>query len=367
MTWLFIDDQEDAATALADLLRSAPHPLNVEVISPAAKAQLLSGDLRPDGLLVDVDLSGAPGLDTGPGIAQTVRLKQRNRDIEDFPMIRFAGREPIRRYIGGDPTSDDLFEMLVAKEEVDRDPVPVQRALTAVLDVYRALREHSSPLDIARLVGVEEGDQLEEWVDGKFVQRLTSASAVADHVAAGLFTRSFLFATGILIDEVLLSIRLGVDLGASSGWSSLRSELETARYKGAGAATLERWWAVGLSDWWFAHVDPVRSLHMLTIDERMDALSAVGFTGLTGLQMPVGSPGLKPWRVCTLAVERDSSLAIPVDPSEAPRLTPDRDMSPWLDPLHASLQLALQVAHEDLRIDRDDLSRLKIKYAGGRL
>src|SRR5690242_8292449 len=108
MSWLLVDDFPAEAKAFADKLATGADKLKVDVAPPdQARQLLLTKAITPAGILMDVDLSNLPGeRGSGPGLAQDVRVKQRAREIDEYPIVRFSGRVPIERNLKGDPGSD---------------------------------------------------------------------------------------------------------------------------------------------------------------------------------------------------------------------------------------------------------------------
>jgi hypothetical protein len=360
---MFVDDVPDAAQSFADQLSTGAHPINVKVIEPAqAREQLLTGKVEPNGVLIDVELSNAPGeLGSGPGIAQDLRVKQRARAIGEFPIVRFAGRGPVERNVKGDPGSDDLFDLRILKEQLADDLSGIQLSLTGLERVYEglAITDLAAKGTLNQLLGVGD-DELRRWSHESFHERLLSALRIGTHVGASAFMRGFLTPTGLLVGERVLSYRLGVDFEKSGeDWPKLLDTLPF-RYKGVAWEYYPRWWSRGLEDWWLDVVKSERPLVSLTIAERVEPLKKV-FNGLVALTMPDGSAGDKPWRLCALSLEADPPVFIPVDPAEAVRFTPRSDQPAWTDPTHVSLRLAFQ-ERDDFRLNRADLARLQRKY-----
>jgi hypothetical protein len=363
MTWVLVDDSPDEAQSFADQLAKGDYRLAVEVLAPGiARERLLTKTVTPTGVLMDVDLANAPGeRGSGPGIAQDMRVKQKAGEINEFPIVRFAARLPVQKNVNGDPGSDDLFDLKILKEEFAAGVASVQRRLIGLQEVYKGLsgcdyRAKDAP---NRLLGLDDND-LSRWSHQGFHDRVLSALQVATHVAAGAFMRGFLTPTGLLLSEVVLSYRLGIDSGASGeGWVNLLKQV-TCKYKGIGSEYFPRWWSRGLEDWWFDTIKCERALVSLTINERVETLRK-SFGNLVPLRMPEGSAGDKPWRPCALSLEADPPGLVPVDPTEAVRITPRADSPAWTDPMYASLRLALQ-ARDDFRINRVDLTRLQRKY-----
>ena len=327
-----------------------------------ARAQLLTGRLAPNGVLIDVELSNAAGeFGSGPGIAQDLRVKQRARAITEFPIVRFAGRGPVERNVKGDPGSDDLFDLKILKEQLAQDLTAIQLGLIGLERVYQGLSgtDATSRDALNQILGLPD-EALPRWSHEGFHERLLSALRIGTHVGASAFMRGFLTPTGLLLDERVLAYRLGLDAALSGEhWARLRDGL-TFQYRGVAWEYYPRWWSRGLDDWWFEVVQGDRPLVSLTISERIQALTRT-FNGLVPLTMPEGSAGERPWRLCALSLEADPPVFIPVDPSESVRFTPRADQPPWTDPAYVSLRSALQ-ERDDFRLNRSDLARLQRRY-----
>lgn len=363
--WLLVDDQVDAVGSFAEQLCST-NLVAVEVMTPEeARDALLTKRYNPAGVLMDVQFSAIPGEQgTGPGVAQDIRVKQRSSDACEFPIVRFAGASPVANYVNGDPTSDDLFDLKIQKESLSRDLDTVLSSLQGLRSIYNFFMAHpgrESNLDLDALFGcstLERG----EWSHYGLESRLAAGTQTAPHVAAGTFIRNFLMPSGLLLDETMLAVRLGVDKTASgSGWSEFAESLPF-RFRGVGAMHFPRWWARGLDEWWFNKVDTSAPLISLEIDQRVELLrKAVSDTTLVPIGMPKGSPGNRPWHLCAFGLEMDPPIAIPVDPDEAVRLTHRVDSAPWVDASYVSLKQARQCMY-DARLNKVDLSRLSKKY-----
>jgi hypothetical protein len=363
--WAFVEDQDEEAQSFADQLGAGQQAIAVKVLSPSqARDDLLTGRIDPAGVLMDVDLSAATGEHgTGLGIAQDIRGKQRAREIGDYPIVRFARPEPVAKIIGGDPASDDLFDLRIGKNEVVSDCAAVQRQLNGVKRVYDQLTGIAS-LDedaLSTLLGLNL-QQREEWSHPALHARLADGRQIAVHVAAGTFMRGFLYSPGLLIDEVLLAVRLGLDrVRSGDAWRQLIGKLMDFKFTGTAHEEFERWWARGLEDWWLG-LSGGNSLASLTISERHEMICKnLRLDGLLPLTMPSGSAGDRPWRLCTLSLEADEPQYVPVDPSASVRLTPRADQPLWADPQYAALGSAVR-ATGDMRLNRSDLDRLRRKY-----
>jgi hypothetical protein len=269
--WAFVEDQPDEAQSFAQRLGEGQGGISIRVLNPSeARDDLLTGRIDPAGVLIDVELSAATGEHgTGLGIAQDIRGKQKAREIADYPVVRFARPEPVAEIISGDPSSDDLFDLRIQKHAVVSNCGAVQQRLNGVKRVYDQLAGLASIDEEALtvLLGLNP-QQREEWSHPALHTRLADGRQFAVHVAAGTFMRGFLNSPGLLIDEVLLAVRLGLDReGSGDAWRQLLERLTDFKFSGAAHEEFARWWARGLEDWWLG-LSGGNSLASLTIRER---------------------------------------------------------------------------------------------------
>lgn len=354
--WAFVDDQPGPSAAFADGLSEADSSFEVTVLSPAdARKVLLASETEVDGVLVDVDLSDIPGEHgSGPGLAQDIRVNQENGRIGSFPVVRFSFRAKVLENIGGDSSSDDLFDLKIDKEFAARNIPHVRNKLIGCSKIYEEVGDNPSlaPEQLANFLGLSV-ETLESWTHPEFIARAKSSRSDRPHVAAGLIMR-FLTQSGPLINEALLAVRLGVD-PSSQGWAALRDDLNTVRYTGKGHEYFDLWWARGLEDWWLDTEGAETPLSSMTIEQRIQQL-AVKHAGLAPLTMPPESWGKRPWRLCSLSLEEEDPSIIPVDPAFGVRMASRGNLPPWVDPNYAALGVALQ-HRDDPRLNKADFER----------
>jgi hypothetical protein len=298
---------------------------------------------------MDVDLSNDPNAKTtGPGLTSDCRVWMQEQKLPAFPIVRFSFLKNTRISIGHDPTSDDLFDLMIAKEQIKNSEKEISEKLSGLSEVYRTSAEK---MPVGDLLAIDP-DAWEAWGHPSLASRL--AQADRPHLRAGLIVRLLAY-PGLLISEDLLSFRLGLDR-SSPAWPAILEAIHAAAYKGAGSRYFPRWWARGVSDWWATRYPDMPPLAGTTIKERSTKLSEQ-FGGVVPLEMPPESEGDKPWRFCILTKERSGNL-IPVDPSKAVRVQPRGDLPPWFDPLYAATGPALE-DQGDPRLDPADLERRK--------
>ncbi|MGO4737352.1 hypothetical protein AB4099_12465 [Bosea sp. 2KB_26] len=357
--WMIVDDQlRDAETFAASFERAFPVEGYVWKAAQAADAQndLLRGN-RQDiaGVFVDVDLSSdGKVIGTGLGLAQNVRARQKNKKekVPDYPIFRFANPDPVREYIGDDPASDDLFDLLVSKDYARGNLRAVAEQATAVRSVYDGLSA-SPPADLAQFAQAcgLDFDQFEVWGDVRLWQklRLGLADTSTTHVAAGTFVRTFLLPEGLLVGEEVMAVRMGIDRANSPGWPIIRDSLAGAKYNGLGANGFTRWWARGINAYWLTH-DQDEYLHQRTSRERVEKLRAA-----TGAELVHLEPSAAYWRLCALSRRRGELR--PIDPARALTLLQRVPQDPWIDPEQAAPDVAAMM-RGDARVDPDELARV---------
>lgn len=352
--WLLIDDSPEEAAAFAKRLSDGTAFSVIHMKAQAAAAALGAGSLAPAGVLMDVDLSNEMGRQqTGPGMSQDMRVAQQMQAIPAFPIARFSLREKVLESIGRDSSSDDIFDLKIEKDGLSNDSLleSARDKLIGVREIYDVLQSGAS--DLPEMLGLN-GDLWSQWGSTAFQYDFDSGDRV--HLKASPVVRMMVH-PGLLIDEDILAFRLGIDRTASPGWAAMVDSLAEYAYSGVAAASFVRWWARAIEDWWQDKLLSDAPLAGCNIDQRIAHLSNY-FSDLVPLKMPKGSLGDRPWRYCLLTKEQRQEI-IPVDPARAVKMRPRSPMPTWLDPLYASLGVALQ-NRDDPRLEKGDLSRLQL-------
>lgn len=356
-----MDDNPTDAGAYRDRLGAGETGIKIMILAPSeARKALLTGEVSARGVLMDVDLSGEAGsYGTGLGLAQDIRASQKSGKIAEFPIIRFANREPIQKNIGGDPASDDLFDDKIEKSEVAPDHAWVQQRMLAAENIYAGLdriAERGSQDQLLALLGLD-APKSEAWLHPAFLSRLIDGHVQATHVAAGSLCRTFLGTSGLLIEKSLLLLRLGLSPNLEAQqWEAIEAFAAPFAYSGVGGDFMPRWWARGLEEAWYGLEGAAEALAMTDVGERSALLSNVLKIDLPAVEIPRTSPGARPWRWCALSLEKTPTERVGVDPRYAVRMTPRGDMPSWVDPLSASLGEAVRA--RDPRLNATDLARL---------
>src|SRR4051794_22774397 len=123
-TYLFIDDEANSRASTEpyaeEITEASSGSLVIESYRPSTIQEVLEtiAKSKPDGLLLDVAFTNALTQENVPlsydGIAlaqqirtlQTRRLRQGERSLPEFPLVRFSKADVIREYVSGDTTSN---------------------------------------------------------------------------------------------------------------------------------------------------------------------------------------------------------------------------------------------------------------------
>ena len=349
--WVIVDDAPEETEVFAGELRRG-NMLEVRTAgAEETQGRIEDGSLDVAGVLMDVDLSNEAGMRfTGPGLAQSIRVAQMRRLLPSFPIVRFSAREKIRENIGSDISSDDLFDLKIDKDGFSErsKSTMVRGQLVGLGQVYAAVQKKFELREFFKL----SPDQWELWGH----RAIEDEISVVDlpYLRAGKLIRVLVHA-GILIDDELFAIRLGVDRMRSCNWTELCAALKGIRYSGVGYTYFPRWWARALEHWW-QELDRGRPLAGTDLAGRVATLREVTGLDIEPLEMPSGSLGERPWRTCLLSME-NSGENVPVDPTRGVRVIPRHSLPSWMDPLVAAIGPASR-QRDDGRLDKDDLSRL---------
>lgn len=352
-SWLLIDDSPQEAKAFAHNLAQGD-VLQIEHMSgPEAADALKARTLNPAGVLMDVDLSNELGPEqTGPGMSQSIRVAQQKKELPPFPIVRFSLRNKVLENIGHDSSSDDIFDLKIEKDGLSNAVACniARSKIVGIRQVYDALNRDGQ--DLLSILGLNE-QCWDLWGSSGFQADFDVVDRV--HLRASPLIR-LLVHPGLLIDEAILGLRLGVERETSAGWSALVETLSDYAFRGAARDCFPRWWARGIEQWWQDHNGATLPLAGTDIEQRVELLGK-RFSNLVPLTMPPGSMGKRPWRYCLLSMEQRSEL-IPVDPARGVKITPRSPMPSWLDPLYASLGESLK-NRDDPRLDKEELKRLQ--------
>lgn len=358
MTWeyLFIDDEVGSA-APAELYsdkigRHSDDMLNFTATKPGSLSETLRiiADKQPNGVILDVSFTnalsdGKPLAFDGIALAQQIRTLQTRQlagsaGLPPFPIVRLSKKDVILEYVNGDTTSDDLFDDKMDKDEIISHPQAAAHRLSSLAADYPQIVAfgHSEKTDdnVANLCGV--GLEFLSRLDQRMFLGLLRVNS-PPHVLARDLLSSVVVRAGPLVDEQLLSVRLGIDRSRSPDWSRLLETFTEAAYRGCFAGGYRRWWMPLVQDWWSRELPEAAPLQRTGATERVEGLRAkTSLTELEPLAVNPLSPGERFWHICMKSND-------PVDPAHGVAMLPVYGQESW----HDADYLSLEEAKRDVR------------------
>ncbi|MCA0049517.1 hypothetical protein LB577_21660 [Mesorhizobium sp. B283B1A] len=334
LRYLFIDDAMGVGSdgERYQKLLQKDGELSVDLVWPDREKLLVNeADLEGgiDGFILDINLKdqvsneGVRFIGTGAGLAQDLRLLQAlwpKEGQKPRPVVRLCAAQVFQDYLAGDNSTADIFDLGFDKETVG-DIAPIARAkLAALPELYAAVQAADAPRDILGL-GADQYARMHS----RFRVAYEAELARKPHEAVSFLLRQLLDVPGLLVNEELLAVRLGIDVSKSPDWPGVMEFFHPCQYLGAARSGFCRWWMDQvLAQWAAVHSQPPFKLSAV---DRVAALSAVGHPRLHAIEPTKESPGDRPW---LLSVSTDDpDLRVPVDSRYA--FTLSSPVPPWLD------------------------------------
>jgi hypothetical protein len=202
-----------------------------------------------DGYILDINLgdqvdsTGDRFLGTGAGLAQDLRLLQAlgpEKGQKARPVVRLCAAQVFQDYLAGDNSTADIFDLGFDKERIGDNASCARAKLSALPELYAAVQEVRESSNAATILGLEN-DQYGR-LHSRFRAALESELKRKPHEAVSFIIRELFDGPGLLIEEVVLAIRLGVDKARSNGWERVKEHFNTAQYVGVAANGFRRWW-----------------------------------------------------------------------------------------------------------------------------
>lgn len=223
----------------------------------------------PEVLLLDFRLTDKTAKFDAPTVAQTVRTIN-SVQHKDVPIVLISTETIISTYYK-DYTSQDLFDLVLTKEQLLEDTEKYSARINSIVQSYQAISSVSaSSNSLLDLINVPQ--YLLEKFSFKIKEHLASQKLKESTYLASDFIRNRIVKPiGVLIGEDVLAARLGVDK-TSSDWEVIKAELEQLKYTGLFSQTYDRWWSEALNIWWKETFDSNQSLKSLSAFQRVDKL-----------------------------------------------------------------------------------------------
>ncbi len=269
------------------------------------------------------------------------------------PIVMWSTVKRIKRSYSKDITSQDLFDKVYVKEEINDNPSQTALELKSLVFGYKqiiqkrkiAKRKMSPILNLSK----EYVDILDERIE-YFFEAGTSDSLPA-HQYALFILRELLEVPGPLIDELYLAARLGVDIENSGDWEKLKLKyLQEFAYTGPFHEGWLRWWSLLVEKWWDSFSDTPGPLPFLNAEERVAFLRKVTKLKKLTYAKPIEEKySSKFWTICEIRKK-------PLDPSDGFMLE-SRKNFPWQERKYISKIAALNREHKNKELQIHTLDK----------
>lgn len=278
-----------------------------------------------NGILLDLRLEFSSDNDKilhyAPALAQELRSLTKRGIIKDLPIFLCSTDNILRSSY--DTTSEDLFDECFTKTELTNRNYKIY-----FLDhtrAYQIIAKNDSLLNT--LLGIKN-------VHPEFLNDIIQYHDQLEtvHAKAKFLLRQVIEPPGILIDEELLAIRLGIDKDKSGkSWNDIKNELALCQYSGIYKEAYPRWWMHGLLNWWNEKVPLEKNPILLSAEQRVTALKRIGFENLVHLVDIEHHQSTKYWYKCAnyLLEDEFEKKLIPVADGDGFEFLPPK--YPWLD------------------------------------
>ena len=374
--YLCIDDQQDKTVdTLLDGITRAGGP-SFERRTPTdvgAQLELISNEAIKHngyfGLLLDLrldmeaDAEGKKVPYRGPTLAQELRTRMAEGLISNsFPIVLWSIANRLESSYCGEDTSHDLFDSIYEKDkEISNQSERVGQEMLALVSGYRELCDtKKGKKSIVKLLKLSSKDS--NGIYDEFLDELDAAiknSAV--HYSARLLATQLIRPAGLLIDELLLAARLGVEITESGvHWETICQALSGAIYQGPFSMGWRRWWWPKVEDWWLALSRDMPNLRRISASERVTILNRKFSTNLIAAKPICENYSEKFFSVCVATKK-------PLDPINGFRISQSSKRN-WHDAEYVSIYGALNRINKSLwgRISPLERDRFdSIKERGG--
>lgn len=260
--YLYIDDDKMAHGIVQNIENN---DLKFEVITPTnwnEQIELLIDEKKLndyDGLLLDLKLEFSNKSDeneiedtalpdsgeevdksklikfSGADLAQRIRTEVKsNKEITDLPIFLCSTDKVFMSFY--DRTSYDLFDKKFNKNLDFKSSHLTTDTFVKYAEAYKNLSKSQKIQDYLKKTFSEHDEDLN-------ILELELLKCDTPHEKIYLLDRFFIQKSGILADEGLVAIRLGIDIVKSTDWIKfLKTELNAFKYEGILGNLYPRWW-----------------------------------------------------------------------------------------------------------------------------
>lgn len=323
--FLYIDDEPQKAKGIIKPIQSS----NITIVTEAPlswndqKKNLIEESKlnQFDGLLLDLKLEFSDGTNNikykGSDLAQSIRTEIKSGHTKDLPIFLCTTDNNLRAIF--DRTSSDLFDLVFNKDDFNKHDVEIQNEFISFASSYHEMNKDKS----FEAIFNKTLDSFDELLP----INLELKKCTTSHEISYFVKNHVIMSSGVLINEMLLALRLGIDIKCSPDWKKVKMLLDKFKYHGVFSKCYERWWNSDISTWWKDSFN--NSFLNLSSREKVNLIiEKYGFNELKHIDLPTNHRYDTYWYQCRLS-------ETPLDPSDALR-TVEMPRFSWQDPSYIS-------------------------------
>jgi hypothetical protein len=283
-----------------------------------------------------------------PPLAQMIRTLASEGTIPDLPIILCSTEDKIKDSFSRDFTSHDLFDWTFLKDDINDETV---NKIVSLINGYQILNKNrknfSSSLE-------RDYDELDERILSRFV--IEDNPPI--HEIARVIFKDIVQPTGVLINELTLAARLGIDVVESKSWKDLINKyFISAKYVGVFNESWNRYWSDKVIDV-FEEIT-TENLASLNATSRVSLLiKHTEFKELIAAKPIELCESENYWNICEITNK-------PLDPFEGFKISGKEEPKPWQDYSYVSLFAIVTepdlISKSGIKIHPTDIERLSVE------
>lgn len=316
-----------------------------------------------DGLLLDLRLDDFPNAEggradfRGTSLAQEIRTRQKEGAFKSFPIILFSGNDKLEQSL--EQSGKDLFDICIDKGKITTKSYDVfSPQLVSVATGYKFLIEETNNLTKILNVDIEK-------IDERFIAQLNEIGTNPIHVIARFLIDELIEKRGLLIDEVTLAARLGIEVEQSPDWNKVLSSLTNAEYRGVFSLGWKRWWMPLVEEWWKMEIEADTYLRSTSASKRVERIKEkLKIENIKPSERIPKAESEEYWTVC-------KGYNKPLDPVDGLMIEGQENLYPWQDAEYVSIDAALMRKNNSIwkkvaKLEEDRLSELEQQFKRNR-
>lgn len=334
---LYIDDEKNNLTEPIKKKLEAKDSLEIILSKPKNfedEIDKLQTELNGcEALILDLQLNGPQENVTNekgdvfqvkyqaPPLAQMIRTYATEGKLPDVPIILCSTEDKIKISFSRDFTSHDLFDWTFLKDDINDETID---KIVSLVNGYKKLGKNIK--DFNEILNRNYSE-----IDERILSRFVTEEDPPIHEMARVIFKDIVQPTGVLINELTLATRLGIDIERSGkSWIKLKDDFfNTASYRGIYHESWIRWWNDKVLDIF----ETITNENLASIDAEARVSLLIEKTGLNELKTAKPIELFESsifWNICEVTKK-------PLDPFEGFKISGKEEPKPWQDYSYVSL------------------------------